>query len=281
MTVVYLLVALAIILALGRAVHQRRRVVRTPLRARRRRGGQRAGGRRYGAARDARADHRHPLHRTARPRTRSASAPSSARRSCSRAWPWSSPAARSSSSPGAAAARATVDASTSPSCAATCRYFLIAYGLAMAAGLDPGAPRQVDPLAAAAGRLRLSTSGETMRAEGDLEGETKPLYFHRHPVMPHRRRIILQVLVATVGIVVGARALRGRGADAERLAGRRPAARVAAPHADRHRAAREVQLGDLGAGRARTRWRSATSPGRWSSRARSRCRSACSSRSGS
>jgi cation:H+ antiporter len=45
----------------------------------------------------------------------------------------------------------------------------------------------------------------TMAGGGELEGETKPLYFHRHPVMPHRRRIILQVVVATLGIVLGAR----------------------------------------------------------------------------
>ena len=43
-----------------------------------------------------------------------------------------------------------------------------------------------------------------MRGEGDLGEDIKPLYFHRHPVMPHRYRIFLQIGVAIVGIILGA-----------------------------------------------------------------------------
>ncbi len=45
---------------------------------------------------------------------------------------------------------------------------------------------------------------ETMRAEGDLGDDCKPLYFHRHPEMPHRYRIFTQIGVAILGIVLGA-----------------------------------------------------------------------------
>ncbi len=43
-----------------------------------------------------------------------------------------------------------------------------------------------------------------MRSEGDLGEDTKPLYFHRDPEMPHRHRIFLQIGFALVGIIVGA-----------------------------------------------------------------------------
>jgi cation:H+ antiporter len=82
-------------------------------------------------------------------------------------------------------------------------HFLVAYGIAMAAGLlDLG---RLDWLLAAG---LLAFYGyyvwETMRDEGDLGGDTKPLYFHRHPEMPHRHRIFLQIGAAIVGIIVGA-----------------------------------------------------------------------------
>jgi len=46
----------------------------------------------------------------------------------------------------------------------------------------------------------------TLREEGDLSGESKPLYFHRghSPDLPHVWRIILQIVVALAGIVAGA-----------------------------------------------------------------------------
>jgi cation:H+ antiporter len=82
-------------------------------------------------------------------------------------------------------------------------HFLIAYALAMGAGMIP-----VRPLHYALSVGLLVFYGyyvwETMRSEGDLGEDTKPLYFHRHPEMPHRYRIFLQVGVAVTGIVLGA-----------------------------------------------------------------------------
>jgi cation:H+ antiporter len=88
-------------------------------------------------------------------------------------------------------------------------YFLVAYTLAMIVGLIT-----VKHVKWVLSPCLLIGYGfyvwRTVAGGGELEGETKPLYFHRHPVMPHRRRIILQVLVATVGIVVGARVFVGQ-----------------------------------------------------------------------
>ena len=82
-------------------------------------------------------------------------------------------------------------------------HFLIAYALAMGAGMIP-----VRPLHYALSAGLLVFYGyyvwETMRSEGDLTEDTKPLYFHRHPEMPHRYRIFLQIGVAVTGIVIGA-----------------------------------------------------------------------------
>jgi cation:H+ antiporter len=82
-------------------------------------------------------------------------------------------------------------------------HFLIAYSLAMVAGLVP-VPGLHYGLAAALLVFYGYFVWETMKSEGDLDGDTKPLYFHRHPEMPHRRRIFLQIGVALGGIVVGA-----------------------------------------------------------------------------
>ena len=82
-------------------------------------------------------------------------------------------------------------------------HFLIAYALAMAAGaIDVLGLHYV--LAAGLMLFYGYYVWETMKSEGDLEGETKPLYFHRHPEMPHRRRIFLQIAVALGGIILGA-----------------------------------------------------------------------------
>jgi len=82
-------------------------------------------------------------------------------------------------------------------------HFLIAYGLAIASALV-----HVRALhyALAAGLLCFYVYyvWETLRAEGDLGEDTKPLYFHRHPEMPHTHRIYLQIAAALVGIIIGA-----------------------------------------------------------------------------
>jgi cation:H+ antiporter len=82
-------------------------------------------------------------------------------------------------------------------------HFLIAYGIALAAGVI-----HVQHVKWLLAPLLLVFYGyyvwETMRSEGDLGEDTKPLYFHRHPVMPHRHRIFLQVTVSVIGIILGA-----------------------------------------------------------------------------
>ena len=82
-------------------------------------------------------------------------------------------------------------------------HFLVAYGLAIASTLIH--VRQLH-YALAAGLICFYAYyvWETLRAEGDLGEDTKPLYFHRHPEMPHTYRIYLQIAAALVGIIVGA-----------------------------------------------------------------------------
>jgi len=82
-------------------------------------------------------------------------------------------------------------------------HFVMAYALAMGAGLI-----HVRALHYVLSVALLVFYGyyvwETMHAEGDLGDDIKPLYFHRHPVMPHRYRIFLQIGVAVLGIILGA-----------------------------------------------------------------------------
>jgi cation:H+ antiporter len=82
-------------------------------------------------------------------------------------------------------------------------HFLIAYGLAIASTLV-----HVRALhyALAVGLMAFYAYyvWETLRAEGDLGGDTKPLYFHRDPERPHTYRIYLQIGVALAGIILGA-----------------------------------------------------------------------------
>ena len=44
----------------------------------------------------------------------------------------------------------------------------------------------------------------TMKSEGDLEGESRALYFHRTAESPELRRVILQIIVALAAIIFGA-----------------------------------------------------------------------------
>ena len=81
-------------------------------------------------------------------------------------------------------------------------FFVVAYACAMIAGALPFHHVKwiLSPCLLVAYGVYVWS---TVRGGGLLEGETKPLYFHRHPVMPHRRRIIAQVVVATLGIISG------------------------------------------------------------------------------
>jgi cation:H+ antiporter len=82
-------------------------------------------------------------------------------------------------------------------------HFMIAYTLAMVAGL-----LHLQLLNWLLASMLLVFYGyyvwETMQSEGDLGDDVKPLYFHRHPVMPHRSRMFLQIAVAVGGIIAGA-----------------------------------------------------------------------------
>ena len=82
-------------------------------------------------------------------------------------------------------------------------HFLIAYALAMGAGFI-----HVRAVHYALSVALLAFYGfyvwETMRDSGEVGQDCKPLYFHRHPVMPHRYRIFTQIGVSILGIIVGA-----------------------------------------------------------------------------
>ena len=82
-------------------------------------------------------------------------------------------------------------------------FFLVAYAVAVAVGIFD------------IGRLRWGVAillivaygiyvRRTMKGEGDLEGESRALYFHRTADSPDLPRVILQVVVALAAIIVGA-----------------------------------------------------------------------------
>jgi cation:H+ antiporter len=82
-------------------------------------------------------------------------------------------------------------------------YFLVAYAIAVLVGLvDIGPFRYV-----VAGLLIVGYAvyvRRTMKAEGDLEGECRSLYFHRTAESPELKRVILQIIVALACIIFGA-----------------------------------------------------------------------------
>jgi cation:H+ antiporter len=82
-------------------------------------------------------------------------------------------------------------------------FFLIAYAIAVLVGLvDIGVFRYaiaVGLIVSYAVYVR-----QTLKAEGDLEGECRTLYFHRAAESPQLGRVILQILVALAAIIFGA-----------------------------------------------------------------------------
>jgi cation:H+ antiporter len=82
-------------------------------------------------------------------------------------------------------------------------YFLVAYTIAVVCGLfDIGFFRYVVAvllIVAYAVFVR-----QTMKSEGDLEGDCKALYFHRTAESPQLGRVILQLIVALAAIIFGA-----------------------------------------------------------------------------
>lgn len=82
-------------------------------------------------------------------------------------------------------------------------YFLVAYAIAVACGLfDIGFFRYI-----VAGLLIIGYAiyvRQTIRSEGDLEGECRALYFHRRAESPQMGRVVLQLIVALAAIILGA-----------------------------------------------------------------------------
>jgi len=82
-------------------------------------------------------------------------------------------------------------------------FFLVAYAVAVLVGfVDIGRFRW------AVAVLLIVAYGvyvkRTMQSEGDLEGESRALYFHRTAVSPDLPRVILQIVVALAAIIFGA-----------------------------------------------------------------------------
>mgnify|MGYP001069758393 CR=1 FL=1 len=82
-------------------------------------------------------------------------------------------------------------------------YFLVAYAIAVLCGIfDIGFFRYIVAVLLILGYAVYVR--QTMRSEGDLEGECRALYFHRTAESPQLRRVILQLLVALAAIIFGA-----------------------------------------------------------------------------
>jgi cation:H+ antiporter len=100
-------------------------------------------------------------------------------------------------------------------------HFLIAYTAAMAIGMT-----NLHHTKWVLSPLLLIFYGyyvyETMKSEGDLSEDMKPLYFHRHPVMPHKWRIFVQLGVALGGIIGGAQLFVGAVGDLSATLGASP-----------------------------------------------------------
>ncbi len=82
-------------------------------------------------------------------------------------------------------------------------FFLCCYGVAVLVGFfDIGPFRYV--VAVSLVLIYAVYVRNTMRAEGDLEGECRSLYFHRAAESPQLKRVILQIVVALIAIIYGA-----------------------------------------------------------------------------
>jgi cation:H+ antiporter len=82
-------------------------------------------------------------------------------------------------------------------------FFLICYGVAVLVGFFEIGPFRyvVAALLVLAYALYVRN---TMKSEGDLEGESRSLYFHRTAESPQLKLVILQIVVALVAIIYGA-----------------------------------------------------------------------------
>jgi len=82
-------------------------------------------------------------------------------------------------------------------------YFIVTYAVAVLAGLfHLGALRYVVAVLMIIGYVVYVR--QTMKSEGDLEGDCRALYFHRTAESPELKRVILQIVVALACIIFGA-----------------------------------------------------------------------------
>jgi cation:H+ antiporter len=82
-------------------------------------------------------------------------------------------------------------------------FFLVAYAIALLIGIVNVGPFRYG----VAGGLVIAYAFyvyRTMKAEGDLQGESRSLYFHYAAESPDLHRVILQVIVALAAIIFGA-----------------------------------------------------------------------------
>ncbi len=150
-------------------------------------------------------------------------------------------------------------------------HFLIAYSLAMGRRPDPRAPPALRARRRPHGLLRLLRLGDDARGG-------RPGRRHQAALLPpapgdaapapHLR----QIGVAILGIIVGAEIFVREVSGAERDARRAPLSWSRCSSRRSPRSCRRSSTRCSGSGRARTRWRSATSPVRWCSSPPSRCR---------
>ena len=104
-------------------------------------------------------------------------------------------------------------------------YFLVAYALRHGGQLLPRPRTSSDALAGALIVVYGHYVYETLKGEGDLEGEIKAALLPRgHPGLPHAGASSLQMLVALAGIVAGRPVLRRPDAQGSRRPRRQPAA---------------------------------------------------------
>jgi cation:H+ antiporter len=87
-------------------------------------------------------------------------------------------------------------------------FFLVAYAVAIAAGIAPFGPGRYAVAVLLLGAYVLYVR-RTLQSEGDLTGESKALYFHRRATSPNLRLVVLQIVVALIAIVFGARLFVG------------------------------------------------------------------------
>lgn len=82
-------------------------------------------------------------------------------------------------------------------------YFIVAYAIAVLCGIfDIGFFRYIVAVLLVLGYAVYVR--QTLKSEGDLEGECRSLYFHRAAGDPQLRRVVLQLVVALAAIIFGA-----------------------------------------------------------------------------